>query len=305
MAAIYGKDTRQDIAKLPQQWKQVAEAVAVALPSFYLTEFDADHYTHTEANQRPYAQTLGLCQDVKFAQQKTFGHCTAFLIHPQIVVSAGHCFLPAGTVMDQAHSYCDNFSFWFGYNNQKTPVAELGARIEKRNVAQCKKVIYATNNQAMLPEDNPIDFAIYELKQPITHIQPLKISNKKIQPGDLLTSIGHPQGLPAKHTGFTPLIHSFDTTLSAYIDSLSGDSGSPAFNQQGEVIGILISGHQYDTYNDTQSGCDRLNHCTNQGKNCNKSTRLGDSNLLLKNKVWRPHVQAYLSKKDIKLSKQQ
>ncbi len=294
-AAIYGIDHRRDISSTGAVWRQAAQAVAVVLPSLYLMELDENHYFHDEYDQRPYGETVGLCKDEKFVDQKSFGHCTAFLIHPNIVVSAGHCMLPTGSVENQAHSYCENFSFWFGYNDLTRPIHALGAIIPKKDVAHCKRVIYAENNQKTEPEDNPIDFAIYELDKPVTHIQPLNVSLKELRRGQTVATIGHPQGLPAKYSGLSRLLQNYDTTLSAFMDTLSGNSGGPAFNSKGDVVGILISGHQHDTYKDKKERCHRLNRCSDNGKNCDVDTELENSNLLMKTQIWWPVVETFLT----------
>ncbi len=294
-AAIYGPDHRRDISRALPQWQKAAQAVAVSLPTHYLKELDSDHFFHEEHDLRPYAETVGLCKNEKFANQKSFGHCTSFLIHPKVLISAGHCLLPTGTIENEAHSYCENFSFWFGYNDLNNPIDTLGSIIPKRDVAHCKRVIYAENNQQTEPEDNPIDFVIFELDKPITHIPHLKVSLKELRKGQTVATIGHPQGLPAKYSGQSRTLENYNTTLSAYLDTLSGNSGGPAFNAQAEVVGILISGHQFDTYKDKKNNCDRLNRCSNNGKNCDVATELENSNLLMKSQIWYPIVEEYLS----------
>ncbi len=293
-AAIYGADQRRDISKTGARWQRAAQGVANVLPTLYLLDLDDNHYFHEEHDQRPYAESVGLCKDEKFANQKSFGHCTAFLVHPKIVVSAGHCFLPTGSVENDAHSYCENFSFWFGYNDLSNPLHALGSIIPKKDVAHCKRVIYAENNEETEPEDNPIDFAIYELEKPITHIPPLKVSLKELRQHQTVATIGHPQGLPAKYSGQSRLLQNYETTLSAFLDTLAGNSGGPAFNSRAEVVGILISGHQFDTYEDEKSGCDRINHCDNKGENCNVDTEIENSNLMMKSQVWYPIIEEFL-----------
>ncbi len=301
-AAIYGVDQRSDISKLPSRWQKTAQAVALSLPTLYLEEFDEDHYTHIEKDDRAYGEALGLCKGEKFFDQKSFGHCSAFLIHPKILVTAGHCFLPTGEVENFKHSYCENFSFWLGYNDTLSSIPQLGELIPKKNVVHCKNVIYATNNQEMEPEKGPVDFAIFELEEEVTHITPLRLAKRQLRKGEMITTIGHPHGLPAKQSGLTPVLDVFSTTLSANMDTLAGNSGGPAFNMNNEVVGILITGHQHDTYRPNGLSCDRINRCNQKGSRCNRGSELENSNLLLRNEVWMPYIQDYLddSQKDLK-----
>jgi len=291
-AAIYGADSRKDISQVSSKWQKAAQAVAVSVPSFYFLDLDTNHYYHEEHEDRAYGESMNMCTDEKFVDQKSFGHCSAFLVHPKIIVTAGHCILPKGTLEGDDRGYCENFSFWFQYNDTTQPISALGSIIPKRDVVQCENLIYASNNDEGDPDKSPIDFAIFELNEPVTHIEPLKISLKELVKGEPVATIGHPHGLPAKHSGLSPLLKNYDTTLSAFLDTLGGNSGGPAFNSAGEVVGILISGHQTDTYAD--NGCERINTCNLMGLNCDEDTELENSNLLMKPQVWQPYIDKFL-----------
>ena len=296
MGAIYGPDNRKDISKSQLKWQKAADSVALVLPLLFLEELDSENYFHSEYKNRNYADEVGVCKDEKFANQSSFGHCTSFLVAPNVMVSAGHCFLPTGTVENQAHSYCENFVFWMGYNDKNYDLPGIGSLIPKKDVALCKKVIYASNNEQMDPENNPIDFAIYELSEPLLDREPLKIAKRPLKKNQMIATVGHPHGLPAKFSGLSRVRDVFDTTYSSNMDSLGGNSGGPAFNNQAEVVGILIAGHQFDTYEDKAKRCDRINVCNASGTKCKMDSGLEESNLLLRNKVWMPYVENFLNK---------
>ncbi len=299
-AAIYGFDQRQEISQLSPAWQKAASAVALALPTHFLATNNEGQLFHDEWEERNYGENMLLCPDERFTDQTTYGHCTAFLIHPQVLLTAAHCLLPKGKIENTAHPYCDSFSFWFDYNN-KSP-KPYGTQIDPLKVVQCQKVIYAEINESLNSEEDPMDFALLELSEPIHTIQPLQIDTADLPAQTIVTTIGHPHGLPAKFSGFSPLLseNNDPTTLSVNLDTLGGNSGSPIFNIKKAVVGVLTNGHQYDTY-PTKDGCDRINQCDSEGNNCNKNSKLPTSNLFQKMKVIQPHLEKYLEQKQLDL----
>lgn len=293
LAAIYGSDQRREISQLSPAWQEAASAIALALPTHFLVQNHEDQIFHSEWEERNYGEALQLCPNERFIEQTSYGHCTAFLIHPKVLLTAAHCFLPKGKVENTPHPYCDNFSFWFDYNN-KSP-KPYGTMIDPQKVVHCQKVIYAEINESIHGKDDPIDFALLELSEPIHTIEPLQIDSDDLPARTLVSTIGHPHGLPAKFSGFSPLLAENNglNTLAVNLDTLGGNSGGPVFNKKQEVVGVLTDGHQFDTYT-TKEGCDRINQCDLRGKNCKRNSKLPTSNLFQKMKVIQPHLEKYL-----------
>jgi hypothetical protein len=126
-------------------------------------------------------------------------------------------------------------------------------------------VIYAVKD-----EKAPFrDFALVQLTRPVKGRTPLKLSAAPISSSTTLSMIGHPFGLPAKLSRKArtlinnPLRGSFLTSL----DAFDGNSGSPVFNANNEVVGILIGGTP--SANTVINGrCEVLNRCSENGTNC-------------------------------------
>jgi len=300
-AAIYGSDQRREISQLSPAWQEAASAVALALPTLFLAKDHENQLFHIEWEERNYGKTMQLCPDERFTEQTTYGHCTAFLIHPRVLLTAAHCILPKGKIENSQHSYCDNFSFWLDYND-KIP-KPYGSKINPRKVLHCQKIIYAENNDSFQSKDDPIDFALLELTEPIYDVAPLKMRSADLPAKTLVSTIGHPHGLPAKFSGLSPLLANDNgsTSQAVNLDTLGGNSGSPIFNTKQEVVGVLTDGHQYDTY-ETEDNCDRINHCDSQGKNCKKNSKLPASNFFQKMKVIQPHLEKYLKQNTLPFS---
>lgn len=293
-AAIYGPDQRKNITQ-KSPWSQVSESVALVVPSLFLEEKSQDHLFHSEFHERIYAEEVGICPSEKFAKETSFGHCTAFLVHPRFMVSAGHCVIATGTIENKAHDYCENFSFWFSYDKKDPSLFPLGSKIPKKDVVRCKKVIYAENNMKIEPSSDPIDFIIYELEEPVLDRKPLKIFNGSHRTGETLLTMGHPHGLPKKISGYSPLIKEYNKVLTVNLDTLSGNSGGPVFNRKKEVVGILIAGHQFDTYKPKGKQCEKINRCNSRGTKCKENSDLPTPNLVLKNSVWKPYLDKYMN----------
>lgn len=298
LGAIYEKDNRKDIHELDEKVQSLSSAIAVNVPFFFFEEEDENPslVRHSESEERTYFEELGLCPSERFAQQRSFGHCSSFLIGPKLLLTAGHCLIPQGIIENSPHPYCESFSFWFGYNTLSN--ASLGRNIDPKNIVHCKRVIYAENT----PKDDgtSIDFALLELKEEVTHIKPLKIARRFSGSSSVFT-IGHPHGLPAKHSGSSKIVSNSRLSFRVNLDTLSGNSGGPVFNRRNEVVGILVAGHQFDT-TDSHGRCGTLNVCDKTGENCLVNSELDTSNHVMKNRAWLRHYLRSIDSSNLRLS---
>ena len=231
---IYGEDTRRDYFELSAEERRIAAATAIVTyikPSdstdSYVKQsgdgFDLVLQPHTRGNFKA-------CDDEKFGKQSTGGWCTSFLVGPDIVATAGHC-IDVTTL--------DNMAFVFGfYQNSKDPD-------DVPNQFRPEQVYYARSLVAY-QHHGEVDYAFVRLKRPVSKdvADPLQIRMHELQPGDSINVIGYPSGLPLKF-GFDPKAEVKEVTPDKYfanLDTYGGNSGSPVLDQNGLVVGILVTG---------------------------------------------------------------
>ena len=90
--------------------------------------------------------------------------------------------------------------------------------------------------------------------------------------GESLILIGHPTGLPKKTDKTGVVTGVSDDIIRGNTDSFGGNSGSPVFDANGNLIGILSGGDPADFTYDDSDGCAEINFCPG-GPGC---TTLGE-----------------------------
>lgn len=227
-SAIYGTDNRQFItSKTDKKIKELSSSVALIVQKEMVTSkwptslISADLLS--DKNKR------NLCVDQKFASHHSLSSCTGLLIAPDLVASAGHCFM--------SEDDCRNKNIIFEVLEKNEN--EAGYKVFKKQVYECKEIVKSAF------DDSYNDFAVIRLKKRIYDRIPLRLRRKgKISTTDKVFMIGHPLGLPQVLSTEAKVIetteeHFFKTTL----DSFEGNSGSPVFNARTlEVEGILVRG---------------------------------------------------------------
>lgn len=197
----------------------------------------------TTIKTEPLYKSVNLCLDEKHVLKPSVSNCTGFLIAPDKLVTAGHCFID--------ESDCATKKMFFDVTLDK--IKNETYKLNNVNVFSCKKIISQSLSENL-------DFAIIQLNKPALSRPFLKLKSK-VPPTNLSSSyllIGHPFGMPQMITK-TDVLHSSisDNILRAAFDSFIGNSGSPIINlMTSEVEGVLISGNE-DLELDTENECYR------------------------------------------------
>ena len=176
----------------------------------------------------------------------------------RLSATAGHC-ANAGNVTTIL------FVFGFRMEDATTPVT----RIPNKDIYRGKLVV-GRAEQAAGP-----DWGLIQLDRPVTGRTILKV-RRTARIGDTapVSVIGHPSGLPVK---FAADANVRDNTPTAFfvanLDTYGGNSGSPVFDANGVVEGILVRGEADYVSNGT---CNVSKVCPSTGCRGEDCTRIAE-----------------------------
>ena len=281
-AAIYGSDDRSEATG------PLASAVAIQVAGHFI-ESNVDGSLRITGGQS--LKRMGLCEGERFSAQTSIGLCTGFLLAPNLLVTAGHCASNAG-VNSASEAYCEAFKWVFDYRLKSERAPDL-ARVAANRVYSCRRVIHAevveTEAPVPLQSTDSRDFAVIELDRAVEGIEPLKLAPHSAKLGDEVFTIGHPWGMPAKHSGFAAIGTVLKHVAAAALDTQGGNSGGPVFNASGEVVGVLVGGYQFDT---VKSGtCHKFVRCDERGQNCDRASSLFPFSEITKVEIVKPFLR--------------
>ena len=258
---IYGKDDRTEDYQIEEP-NLLALGDATAMMTYKdFIELNPDEqsyqiiYTDTMAEYYYYANERQLCMNEPFRNQPVPGSCTGFLVAPDIVATAGHCI--------SCSEDCEENVFIFGFVMEDAVTPRM--TVDVNDVYSCQEILGYMEG---IP-----DWALIRLDRPVEHITPIDIRRYDfIEIGDKLVVTGHPYGLPLKYDqGGEVRANEHVSYFQANLDTYSGNSGSPVYDQNNlQIQGILVSG-QADF---AESGsCDRSDVLLDEGPYWEKVTR--------------------------------
>ena len=237
---IYGDDNRQDLYQLQDQAvMKVASSTAAMVLKSKLTKVD----TIYKIMSGKFGEEFRLCSNEPYYNQPSAAMCSAFLVAPDMVATAGHC-VQSGD--------CGTVAFVFNYSMMGERDNPL--EVSEDDVYFCKSVVKRelTSQQ---------DYSLVQLDRPVRGHDVLKLSQHDVSENQDLFVVGHPSGLPTKVAGGANVRSLKSGYFVANLDTYGGNSGSAVFNSQTlEVEGILVRGEQDFKY-DTASQCYRSNKC--------------------------------------------
>lgn len=258
---VYGHDNRKDLFLVnnPLQ-RELARstAILVANKSFRPTA-NRDIY---DIESTTLEIGKNLCPGQRFSQQPKMGTCSGFLVGPDTLVTAGHCYISDFTNPEKK---CAESS-WVFDRAMYAPDARPDKNVSIADIYGCKQVIATQRN-------GDIDFAVIKLDRPVVGRPPLNFRVAgKVPDQARLVVIGHPSGIPTKVSGEGRIFkNTYEPTFVTNLDTFAGNSGSAVFDvNTGMVEGILISGRtDYIPSNpkDVKS-CKVVNKCKTNGEGC-------------------------------------
>lgn len=200
-----------------------------------------------------FKKTYKMCEEESFLNRPIVSNCTAFLVAPDVIFTAGHC------VLNQ--KACSSHVWVFDYNESTHYVSEKEQiSFKKENVFYCKELIKSFS-------DYKSDYAIIKLDRQATLRAALKLRKEgEIGSDDKLFVIGHPMGLPqvlAKNITVRKNIN--PNNFLTVADTFTGNSGSPVINEATNLVeGILIRGNE-DLVPDQERSCNQVIRCSLEG----------------------------------------
>lgn len=246
---IYGTDNRMEVSEAPIFYSELAKSTAGQIAK---SQMKKGFFKYSFVNPMTYQQRYNLCDGERFLDQLATTPCTAFLVGPDVLVTAGHC-VPTP-------SSCQN-SYWiFDFNVEKD--GSVKSTFSSSQVVSCKEIIAQKKD----PQTQN-DYAVIRLNKKVKGRPFLKFrSEGTVDERSELLVIGHPSALPTKITDKGTLRSNENPVFfQANLDTFAGNSGSPVLDAQtGLVEGILVRGERDFVY-DEKTSCYRVNTC-NEGE---------------------------------------
>ena len=243
---IYGADDRRDHYELSNEVElRVAASTVALLNSSQLTETATGYRVDTS---RSFGSAYALCSSELYRTQPSSAFCTGFQVGDDLIATAGHC-IDAGS--------CAGTSFAFGFYMESAD--QVRDDLSQDDVYRCVEVLARA-------ETSTNDFAVVRVDRAIVGHDALPIRREGAPSvGAPLAVAGHPAGIPLKVAGgATVRSNSHPEYFDANLDTYGGNSGSPVFNPEGMIEGILVRGNTDFVYQ-RKRRCYQSNTCSNGG----------------------------------------
>lgn len=217
---VYGEDDRQEVVDV--DIVDLSRGVVVALPAQFTWQLPVVNAPTLEARFR-------VCGSERFASQPSIGSCTGIHVGDGLVLTPAHCVHDAPS--------CERFRWAFNYRTDV--VGDTAGTFAMNDVFRCERVVLT---------DKKNDLTLLKLEAAAKR-QPRMAVRFDAPHTPRIFAIGSPLGLPLKFSGMGRLT----ADNSAALDVFTGNSGSPILNEQRQVIGLLIGGHE--DFSVTERGC--------------------------------------------------
>lgn len=246
--AIYGEDNRKDIIDLERAPEHAVHVRAADCVAAVFRAEDIRYYGHkpeTRLFTYNYGKDVNLCRHEPFLAQEAGAYATAFLVAPDLVVTAGHVWRQV------VHP-----RFVFGFRMVDRERAQVD--IPLTEVYEADRVVDLAYDRS-----TGADWAVIRLSRKVENHEPARIRRGDPPPaGTPLYTIGHPGGLPLKFSDGARARGWYRRDfLIANLDVLSHSSGSPVFNAIDHVVeGLVVAtrDHEFGPCPDGDEKCRAL-----------------------------------------------
>ena len=231
---VYGDDDRREVYEHPSEMlKNIArQSVAALVPQAAVDMHDPGHVAlaaSTLADDAYWYNDVPLCPGERYATQPTAAFCSATLIAPDLVLTAGHC--------APREEDCANTSIVFDYHYEDEDTL---AAMTSDAIYRCtERLGYSfRHDTVVLRLDRPVGAG----RKPIA-MHPAYFS---LAEGATVSMIGFGSGLPAKIDSGGVVLKSLEGShqrrFLTTLDAFGGNSGSGVFDDEGRLVGVLTEG---------------------------------------------------------------
>lgn len=257
--SIHGSDDRVETRFSSEALQKAAESIPALVPSSRLRKLTTGQYVRTD-NHTVFSQ-YGVCQDQPFSNEPYMANCSATLIGPDTLLTAGHCVQGTQRSDSLKNVACPGLLAVFGFIRQAdgTVPSEFAAN----DVYECSEILFSHYEASGFSRRD--DFAIIKLKRAVIGRTPLKLrADGNPRSGDSIAMIGYPESAPQKITVTENafIAHNDPSVILANLDVFPGNSGSALINPvtlevQGVVTGQNMPSGQTDYIYDYANACNR------------------------------------------------
>lgn len=237
-----GEDDRTQIADSSDprvgRW---ARSVALMVRENRLSRRTDGAYRATASSLQ---EVKNLCSDERFADEPVLGFCSAWLVAPDLVATAGHC------VSD---GICDGIGFVFDFHS--TGASANLDRIPADRVFACQEIV------AREFEDGGRDYALIRLDRDALGRLPFAVDGTAPAVGTPVATVGFPSGIYAKADLGGHVVRTQGTRVETTLDTFPGNSGAVVINlETGNAFAVHAAGARAAFVSD--GACMRAGSCS-------------------------------------------
>jgi V8-like Glu-specific endopeptidase len=235
--AIYGSNNIFATHKIQDPHKRVlAQSTALMISRYLIQPAFVDGLYMMGSNKLK--MKAPVCDDNPWKEYNALGTCSATLVAPDKLLTAGHCISKhAWDCVQKSYVFDARQDF---YTNSKMQY------FTEDQIYHCKSVI-----AHKLDANTGMDYAIVQLDRKVSRTPINLYSYEKSEEKEGIFMIGHPLGLGSmtSDTGAVRSVEDENFYVGA-IDSFAGNSGAPVFKSDSlSITGMLVRGEEDFTWN--------------------------------------------------------